>query len=34
MDTSKATKEFSGNYLKLSINGTDYYFQAFSVPPS
>jgi hypothetical protein len=34
IDTSKDTKEFSGNYLKLSINGQDYYFQAFTVPPS
>jgi hypothetical protein len=34
IDESFDTKQFSGKYLKLSINGTDYYFQAFTVPPS
>jgi hypothetical protein len=34
IDESLDTKQFSGKYLKLSINGTDYYFQAFTVPPS
>jgi hypothetical protein len=33
LDITLATKQFNGNYLKLSIGGTVYYFQAFSVPP-
>ena len=31
LDTTLSTKQFSGNYLKLSIGGVEYYFQAFSV---
>lgn len=34
LDTTLSTKQFSGNYLKLSVGGVEYFFQAFSeVPP-
>jgi hypothetical protein len=32
IDTSRETKQFSGNYIKLAINGTEYWIQAFTVP--
>jgi hypothetical protein len=34
IDTTRETKQFSGNYIKLAINGTEYWIQAFTELPS
>jgi len=31
IDTTKGTKQFSGNYMRIDINGTDYYMPLFII---
>jgi hypothetical protein len=33
IDDDKGTKQFSGNYMKVSLNGTSYYMPLFTIAP-